>query len=378
MDYHDEFHPRCDTPHSRYTPLYERRSQSSSTRQRPSYGQGAAFELTLSPYAALPSGSHHVRAPARLPPLGIIQDDQPSPPFFKHIDWHGTKSHRLPSFPPGSYSPHPTSQANESASGPELDHERRRVYSLVYSSASSGSSESSTTSPPVNPSPSHLRSGRTPPPLPPVSALAFFENELTSSQAPIPICHHHRHSQIYAICLAATKRYILTHRENYHAREAPGPLRTANHNERYAPYRRHQPRSNSSTNNNPISALLNRFLPPGTPIPPSTSQISTPNYPFSEATESLLQNITTICSVLWHRAQRTRLDEIGVERRTVSEMGDLLSWAETIEFAGRGEIGRACVGRTNDINLEEVIRCGRMLCGVLQDWEGEGRIGQLL
>ena len=123
------------------------------------------------------------------------------------------------------------------------------------------------------------------------------------------------------------------------------------------------------------------------------------------ATSSLLANTSTICSLLWGRAQRVKLHELDAERRAAIRMAELLEWAAAVTFYGiaapeggggeqqrpqqmwqqhdrRGrEKGEGDGGETKGVGgaetAEDMLRAAKRLCSVLGDGDGAAVIKRM-
>lgn len=171
-------------------------------------------------------------------------------------------------------------------------------------------------------------------------------------------------AMVHDICLQATKTYLSSHHVNRRAR-ASGSLDPL-----IAPARSPD---NSGSANNENSASNARLLGRGEPrMPPRAQQSHIPR-----ATDSLLNNVSGICNMLWSGSQRDRLDVLNVERMAVENMARLLGWAETVALGDYDEWTLA-----EDAALWRVVDAGRNLCAWLGVQESihdmENLEGQLL
>lgn len=85
-------------------------------------------------------------------------------------------------------------------------------------------------------------------------------------------------------------------------------------------------------------------------------------------TDSLLANISIICSGLWSQSQRDRLHVPNTERVAVANMTHLLEWAETIV------LGDAEAMADEPLDVNRVLTAGKNLCAWLGDVDGRGEI----
>ncbi|KAI0140164.1 hypothetical protein F4776DRAFT_580404 [Hypoxylon sp. NC0597] len=87
--------------------------------------------------------------------------------------------------------------------------------------------------------------------------------------------------------------------------------------------------------------------------------------PIPLSSNSLLNNISSICTMLWAGSQRDRLDVLNVERAAVENMGRILCWAETVALGDYDEWNMA-----DEEALRQVLEAGRNLCDWLQVPDG--------
>lgn len=86
--------------------------------------------------------------------------------------------------------------------------------------------------------------------------------------------------------------------------------------------------------------------------------------PIPWPTDSLLQNIHSICDLIWRRARRDRADVLGAEVQGCRAMQVLQESGETIVLHDAGAFSRnpeGCFAR--------VLGSGRAICRELGDWE---------
>lgn len=86
--------------------------------------------------------------------------------------------------------------------------------------------------------------------------------------------------------------------------------------------------------------------------------------PIPRPTDSLLQNIHSICDLIWRRARRDRADVLGAEVQGCRAMQVLQESGETIVLHDAGAFSRdpgGCFAR--------VLGAGRAICRELGDWE---------
>lgn len=69
-------------------------------------------------------------------------------------------------------------------------------------------------------------------------------------------------------------------------------------------------------------------------------------------TDSLLSNTSTICTLLWQRAQRERLSQLGAEAAALDEMRSLLSAAEEVAF-GVAELRSVYLGVAAPADMDD-------------------------
>ncbi|RYP23959.1 hypothetical protein DL765_000845 [Monosporascus sp. GIB2] len=124
---------------------------------------------------------------------------------------------------------------------------------------------------------------------------------------------------VHDICLQSTQTYLYTHRANRLAR-GPMPPASANPPPTAAVGDAHH-RSHTTT-----------IEPP----PPRDATVQAPAR-IPDPSDSLLQNVSNICTMLWANSQRSRLEVLNVERLAVEDMGNLLGWAETVALGDYDE-----------------------------------------
>ena len=94
-------------------------------------------------------------------------------------------------------------------------------------------------------------------------------------------------------------------------------------------------------------------------------------------TDSLLSNISTICTLLWQRAQRERLSQLGAEAAALDEMRALLAAAEEVAF-GVAELRSVYLGVAAPADMDDEERRAletnvRRFAGDLAGVAGAGR-----
>ncbi|KAI1407479.1 hypothetical protein F5Y13DRAFT_126316 [Hypoxylon sp. FL1857] len=161
---------------------------------------------------------------------------------------------------------------------------------------------------------------------------------------------------VHDICLQSTKTFLDSHLANRRARmsNSADGINTS------------LDQSKAGTSNNPTSDG-------GTSIDvDSTKATNKPNIninsshsPIPRPSNSLLNNISSICSMLWAGSQRDRLDVLNVERAAVENMGRILCWAETVALGDYDEWTIA-----DEEALRQVLEAGRSLCDWLQVPDG--------
>lgn len=147
---------------------------------------------------------------------------------------------------------------------------------------------------------------------------------------------------VHDICLQATKTYLSSHKANHQARAS-----------RFSDPPGHPPGSRGDEGENKQDILERAFAGLD-----HISQSQQPDIP--DASDSLLQNISGICNMLWLGSQRDRLLVLSVERIAVDNMARLLTWAEMVALGDRDEWTLA----EHDA-LMRVLDAGRNLCAWL-------------
>ncbi|KAI2616443.1 hypothetical protein GGS26DRAFT_578246 [Hypomontagnella submonticulosa] len=141
---------------------------------------------------------------------------------------------------------------------------------------------------------------------------------------------------VHDVCLQSSKTYLNTHLVNLQARGVGSSGYLTNSN---AP----------SANNEGVVS--------------SSRGDNTPMIP--ESTESLLTNISNICSMLWTNSQHNRLAVVNIERLAVDNMGRLLMWAEAVTLGDYDEWQNS-----DETALGRVMEAGKNLCGWLSVPDG--------
>jgi hypothetical protein len=144
------------------------------------------------------------------------------------------------------------------------------------------------------------------------------------------------------ICLQATKAYLSSHHANHQARACGAsdmPSHASPSRETDAENKRSAPEAGPAS-----AGQAPRVYRSGIP----------------DASDSLLQNISGICNMLWMGSQRDRLLVLGVERIAVDNMARLLAWGETVAL---GDYDEWTLAEENA--LGRVLDAGRSLCAWL-------------
>ncbi|RYP63829.1 hypothetical protein DL770_009293 [Monosporascus sp. CRB-9-2] len=146
---------------------------------------------------------------------------------------------------------------------------------------------------------------------------------------------------VHDICLQSTQTYLYTHRANRLARGATPPA-SAN-----------PPPPAAAGDTHRHSHTMTTEPPP----PRDTTVQASARIP--DPTDSLLQNVSNICTMLWASSQRSRLEVLNVERLAIEDMGNLLGWAETVALGDYDE------WRAAEDAFWYVFEAGRKLCAWL-------------
>jgi hypothetical protein len=90
--------------------------------------------------------------------------------------------------------------------------------------------------------------------------------------------------------------------------------------------------------------------------------------PIPECTDSLLNNVSAICEMVWRRGRRDRLDVPGAERQAATQMAQILGWAESVVLVDMDE-GDWIEGdaQAEADAIGRVMRAGKSLCEWLDD-----------
>ncbi|ORY56691.1 uncharacterized protein BCR38DRAFT_490574 [Pseudomassariella vexata] len=171
---------------------------------------------------------------------------------------------------------------------------------------------------------------------------------------------------VHCICLEASKTYITSHETNKKVREprnprkpsTPTPLHpypplpsnpnydhipgiSSNGTRRSRAHEQHQQNNGNGDKKRLSSAADLLFI--------------------TQPTNSLLNNISSICSMLWAGSQCNRLSVLNVERQTVDDMARLLEWGETVAMprdCNQWSLGQ---DEEEEILLWRVVSAGRNL-----------------
>ncbi|RYO96466.1 hypothetical protein DL764_007461 [Monosporascus ibericus] len=146
---------------------------------------------------------------------------------------------------------------------------------------------------------------------------------------------------VHDICLQSTQTYLYTHQANRLARGATPPA-SAN-----------PPPPAGAGNSHRHSNFMTTEPPP----PRDTTVRAPARIP--DPTDSLLQNVSSICTMLWASSQHSRLEVLNVERLAVEDMGNLLGWAETVALGDYDE------WRAAEDAFWCIFEAGRKLCAWL-------------
>ncbi|KAI5864993.1 hypothetical protein GGS23DRAFT_403421 [Durotheca rogersii] len=146
---------------------------------------------------------------------------------------------------------------------------------------------------------------------------------------------------VHDICLESTKTYLDTHRINRRARAGRSSMSYADSFQRWAS------RGGNDEPDTTDNGVDDRLCT----VPTSS--------------DSLLSNISRICTMLWVGSQRDRLDVLDVERLAVDNMARLLSWAETVVLGEYDEWEAS-----SEATAWRVFEAGRNLCALLGVTDG--------
>ncbi|KAI1446467.1 hypothetical protein F5Y02DRAFT_76045 [Annulohypoxylon stygium] len=160
---------------------------------------------------------------------------------------------------------------------------------------------------------------------------------------------------VHNICLQSTKTWLDTHLVNRRARASNSSLLSDEYQDSSdAISSLIHPKSERESKDGFSNGIESRA---DIDLGSSRGGIS---YPLPRSTNSLLKNISSICSMLWAGSQRDRLDVLNVERTTVGIMSHLLCWAETVALGDYDEWQMA-----DEEALLQVLQAGKNLCNWL-------------
>lgn len=190
--------------------------------------------------------------------------------------------------------------------------------------------------------------------------------------------------EVHDICLVATQRYLEGLRVNWDLRnthpvnggdahslgDGPSRSRDRERRDQWSPYAgaelRERTRSESHLEHIAVEGPGQRH---GDHDHHHTAL--TQKNPIPSFTNSLLQNISQICGLIWRRAQRDREDVLGAEARGCRDMSLLHECGETIVLYSARD-----AERDPEECLHRVVVAGTALCQELKDWEGLRLMGR--
>jgi hypothetical protein len=189
-------------------------------------------------------------------------------------------------------------------------------------------------------------------------------------------------AEVHDTCLAATQRYLEALRVNWELRHGRdvfavplggGPARR--HRDRAwacgSPYVRADPWRRAVSENG-VLGCISGFGPhdddDGRIIDVADDVQSRDNH-IPRPTDSLLQNTSYICDLIWRRALRDRGDVLGAETCGCRDMGFLLECAETVVLYDAGEWER-----DPERGFQMICEAGGNFCRDLKDAEGMERV----
>lgn len=178
---------------------------------------------------------------------------------------------------------------------------------------------------------------------------------------------------IHDVCLAATQWHLERLHVNWELRNGQdvrtggGPIRSRGRQygaaeRRYSPYTEHTPRrrARSETDLDNMSGHYDCRRAHN-----KHHRTEVKQNPIPAPTNSLLQNVHHIGTLIWRRAQRDREDVLGAEACACREMNFLHKWCETLVLYNAADFDAdpdGCFAR--------VLEAGKGICRELGDWEG--------
>ncbi|KAG8164874.1 hypothetical protein KVR01_005149 [Diaporthe batatas] len=171
--------------------------------------------------------------------------------------------------------------------------------------------------------------------------------------------------EIHNICLAATQRHLESLSVNWELRQGNEILIQSGH---AGPTRRLRDRACARDSPYPSPRRKRRALSENSGLELGDQHMQ-PACPIPAPTNSLLQNTSHICELLWRRACRDRGDVLGAEAAALRRMGLLVGCAEAVVLYDasewEGDPGKG---------FYAACRAGRDFCAELGDSRGAGRV----
>ncbi|EON97246.1 hypothetical protein UCRPA7_7252 [Phaeoacremonium minimum UCRPA7] len=182
---------------------------------------------------------------------------------------------------------------------------------------------------------------------------------------------------VHDACLMATQRYLRSHHSNWRLRKgSPYPPRSAAGNGSSpagcSPHSTQSSPHGSSAGSDAVESHGHRNSPLGSP--PRSDPNNNIDTFVPTGTDSVLANTAAICTLMWRRAQATRLLSLGAESAAIADMRKLTVWAEVVVLTSR----RARVAPDPALAVAYIIAAGRALCRFLEDEDALAMIDDAL
>lgn len=222
------------------------------------------------------------------------------------------------------------------------------------------------------------------------TASSSISSRTAHGKGALPISLEEAVVEVHNTCLAATQRYLDSLRINWelrHGREIlpppsglAGPLRRLRDRTcaRGSPYPLLRRRSGRALSDNSGLEYMRGLRPGGGADEEGedggsqSRRLHSPACPIPTPTDSLLQNTSRICELVWRRARRDREDVLGAEAGGARRVALLVERAEAVVLCGADEWDEDPEGR-----FYAAWRAGRDFCRELGDSSAVERVDRI-